>query len=172
MKNSTLFIFLSSFLVLLVYFFFRSFFLSFFLSFILSLFLSFLISFFLSFFITHNSKTIWYMLILYIPNDCFATRHFPFLVCGGVQATTGELWRRNCPSVRKAFLFGNFCGLCLWILGVVYSQDTPRVLFTPQKNMGCEWSSLVSWPDPSFPRVWLVRLALWVPRSTKVDRRN
>ena len=57
------------------------------------------------------------MRILYIPNDCSTTGNLPFLVWGGVQATTGEVWPRNGPSVCKTLAF-DFCGFCLRILGM------------------------------------------------------
>ena len=80
--------------------------------------MSILFIFFLSSSVTHNSKTIRCMPILYIPNDCSATEQLPFLVWGGVQATTGELRPRNGPPVCKTLVFINFCGFCLRIPGV------------------------------------------------------
>ena len=49
-------------------------------------------------FITHNSKTIQCMQILYIhvPNKCPATGALPFLVRNYVWATTGEIGPWNC----------------------------------------------------------------------------
>ena len=38
----------------------------------------------LSLFDQHNLKTIWCMQLLYIPNNCSATAHLPFLVWGSV----------------------------------------------------------------------------------------
>ena len=69
-----------------------------------------LLSFFLS--ITHNSKTIRCMQILYIQNNCPATEHL-FLVWDGVRATTGELRPRNGPRVCKTSVFVDFWGFCL-----------------------------------------------------------
>ena len=50
---------------------------------------------FLSFADKLNTKTIVCMGIVHISNDCSATGHLPFLVSGGVRATTGELRPRN-----------------------------------------------------------------------------
>ena len=82
-----------------------------------TLFISFLSFFFLSFFLSffssssdkHSSKTILCMRILYIPNDCSTTGHLPFLVRGGVRATTGKLRQRNGPPVCKTLAFVDFC---------------------------------------------------------------
>ena len=63
--------------------------------------------------VTHNSKTTRCMQILYIPNDCSATEHLPFLVWGGVRATTGELWPRNGPRACKTSVFVDFWGFGL-----------------------------------------------------------
>ena len=84
--------------------------------------MSILLIFFLSssFSDKHNSKTIQCMRILYLPNDCSTTGHLPFLVWGGVQATTGELWPRNSPPVCKTLVFVDFCGFCLRIPGVAH----------------------------------------------------
>ena len=38
----------------------------------------------LSFFNKHNSKTMWCMRLIYIPNEHSATGHLPFLVWSGV----------------------------------------------------------------------------------------
>ena len=83
--------------------------------------MSILFIFFLSFFflsVTHNSKTIRRMQMLYIPNDCSATEHLSFLVWGGVRATTGELLPRNGPRVCKTNVFIDFWGFCLRNPGV------------------------------------------------------
>ena len=77
----------------------------------------FLSSFFFSS-VTRNSKTIRCMQILYIPNDFSATEHLPFLVWGGVRATTGELRPRNVPRVCKTSVFVDFWGFCLRNPGV------------------------------------------------------
>ena len=82
------------------------------------LFIFFLLSFFLLSSVTHNSKTIRCMQILYIPNDCSATEHLPFLVWGGVRATTGELRPRNGPRVCNTSVFVDFWGFCLRNPGV------------------------------------------------------
>ena len=37
--------------------------------------------------------------MLYIPNDCSPPRHIPFLVWGGLRATTDELWPINDPPL-------------------------------------------------------------------------
>ena len=58
------------------------------------------------------------MKILYIPNDCSTTGHLPFLVWGGVRATTGEVRPRNGPPMCKTLMFINFCGYYLRIPGV------------------------------------------------------
>ena len=46
--------------------------------------ISILFTFFLSFSDKLNSKTIVCMRILYVPNDCSATGHLPFLVWDGI----------------------------------------------------------------------------------------
>ena len=42
-----------------------------------------------------TQKTIMYVQIVHIPNDCSATGHLIFVVWGSVQATTGELQPQN-----------------------------------------------------------------------------
>ena len=57
----------------------------------------------LSFFFSdkHSSKAIRRERILYIPNNFSTTGHLPFLVWGGVRATTGELRPRNGPEYAR-----------------------------------------------------------------------
>ena len=65
------------------------------------------------------AKIIWCMQILYIPNNCSVSGHFPFLVWDGIQATTGELWLQNVPQQAKcaclttsvAFVMYSRCGM-------------------------------------------------------------
>ena len=75
---------------------------------------------FSSSFITHNSRTIQCMQILYIPNDFSATGHFPFLVWCGVRAMTGGWWPQNCLQRHSGFLFCNFLDFCSRIPGVAH----------------------------------------------------
>ena len=63
--------------------------------------LSILFIFFLSFLHSsftnkHNQNTIWCVRIIYMPNECFAPKHLPFLAWGGVQVTTGKVRPQNC----------------------------------------------------------------------------
>ena len=55
-----------------------------------------------------------------VPNDCSMTDHLPFLVCGGVRATTGKLRPRNCPPVCKTLVFVDFWGFFSIISGVAH----------------------------------------------------
>ena len=73
---------------------------------------------FLSFFNERNSKTIWCKQIIYIPNNCSATGHLPFLVWGGVQTTTGELRPQNWLWRHFTCLVVYFWGFCSIIPGV------------------------------------------------------
>ena len=56
-------------------------------------------------------------------NNCSATGHLPFVVWGGIRATTGELWPRNCLQGHLAFSFADFWGFSSL-------QATPRLLKT------------------------------------------
>ena len=80
--------------------------------------ISILFSFFFSFSDQHVLKTIWCIWILYVPNDCSMTRHLPFLVWGGVWATTGELQPQNCFQKCLMCLIVDFWGLCSIIPGL------------------------------------------------------
>ena len=66
----------------------------------------------------HNYKTILRMQILYIPNNCSTKGHWPFLVWGGIQATTSQLQPRNCLQRCIAFSLGHIWGFCSCISGV------------------------------------------------------
>ena len=118
--------------------------------------------------VTHNSKTIRCMQILYIPNDCSATEHLPFLVWGGVRATTGELRPRNGPRVCKTSVFVDFWGFCLCNPGVARnSQATPGLLnacvtvcdeFSRQLPASRSWTTVFS--------IYLMLKTILVPRKT------
>ena len=58
--------------------------------------------------------------ILYISNDSSATWHLPFLVWDSIQATTGELWPRNCLQSHFAPLVVDFWGFRSIIPGVAH----------------------------------------------------
>ena len=68
----------------------------------------------------HSSETIRCMRIIYIPNYCSTTGHLPFLVWGGVRATT----KKQYPSMQDTLV-----RRLLWLLFTysrcgTYSQDT------------------------------------------------
>ena len=71
-------------------------------------------------FVMHHSKTLLCMQILYMQNDCSATGHLPFLVCGGIWAMGLQaIQTQNGPtSVLKMFSFWCFFSFCLDILGL------------------------------------------------------
>ena len=58
------------------------------------------------------------MRILYIPNDCSANGDLPFLVWGGVQATTGKLRQQNGNPVCKMLSFQHFFGFRVCVLAM------------------------------------------------------
>ena len=60
-----------------------------------------------SFFNKHKWKNIWCMQISNIPNNWPTTGHLPFLVWGGVWATTGEQRPWNIPKTLRV--------LCRWL---------------------------------------------------------
>ena len=95
--------------------------------------ISILFIFFLSFFGDKlYSKTIVCMRIFHIPNDCSATWHPPFLVWGGVRATTGKLRSQTCRllSPKELRVLGHqLLGFLLTFSGRgTYSQATPGLL--------------------------------------------
>ena len=67
---------------------------------------------------------------MYVPNDCSATGHLPFLVWGGVQATTGELRPQNGLPVRRTLVQQILWPLSMYSGRGMYSQATPRLLNT------------------------------------------
>ena len=67
--------------------------------------------------------------LLYISNNCSTTRHLPFLVWGGAQATTGKLRPRNGPpSMQDALVRRLLWLLSLYFICGTYSQATPGLL--------------------------------------------
>ena len=68
-----------------------------------------------SFFVTHNSKAICCMWILYISNDCSAARRLPFLVWGGILATTIDYDHETVPCMWD-ILVRPLCGFSLFTL--------------------------------------------------------
>ena len=118
--------------------------------------------------VMHNSKTIRCMQILYIPNDFSATEHLPFLVWGGVRATTGELRPRNGPRVCKTSVFVDFWGFCLRNPGVErivrpHPDYWTRVFtvcdeFSRQLPASRSWTTVFS--------IYLMLKTILVPRKT------
>ena len=114
----------------------------------------FFLSFFLSFFFLSssfdklNSKTVVCMWVLNIPNGWSATVHLPFLVLGGVRATTGELRPQNCSQRCFACSIIDFWGVDFW----GFSSIIPDVAHIVR-------------PHPDY---WNERMQLWVSRSSTI----
>ena len=117
---------------------------------------------------THNSKTTRCMQILYIPNDCSATEHLPFLVWG---RRTSYDWRAMAKKRSQSMQderVRRLLGLLFTKSGCgTYSQATPGLLnacvtvcdeFSRQLPASRSWTTVFS--------IYLMLKTILVPRKT------